>query len=258
MILKERPEGRSFCLTWYLRNGIVLPMNKKVCQKPTPRNPNGREGTATGYAAHLNAKEAPCEECRAGKAEADRKYREANQERILRNRRRYYDENAEEIRRKSREWHHENKERANEYSRNYRIANPERVKEKINAWHRENRGHLDEYMREWRASNAHLLKVYGNRRRAREKELPSDNYTVEDLLLAHGDECYLCGAEVDIFADPKKPWSPHVDHRVPLIDPECPGDVISNCFLTHARCNFRKGKKSVDELDLPFDPPVAE
>lgn len=37
------------------------------CRKPTPKYPNGRTGTNTGYVAHRHAGEAPCRECVDGR-----------------------------------------------------------------------------------------------------------------------------------------------------------------------------------------------
>lgn len=247
-------------------------MNKKICQKPTVRNPNGREGTATGYAAHLNAKETPCEECRAGKSEADRKYREANRERVLQNRRRYYDRNAESIRQKSRDWHQENKERANEYSRNYRKENPEQVKEAIRVWHQENRDWVvqyrkllredpsyvkkaREYSKKYYRENKHQFSEYGARRRARMANLVTDGHSGEDITREHGSICYLCETEVDLSLARGRDDSPAVDHVIPVSDPSCPGHVLENVRWSHAICNLRKGSLPIEDLALPMEPP---
>lgn len=99
------------------------------------------------------------------------------------------------------------------------------------------------------------------RKRAREirlKELPSEEFTVEDIRLKHGTACYLCLGEVDLTLEPGWSKSPHLDHVHPISDEDTPGHVLSNVRWTHARCNLIKGAKMVQELTLPLSQPELE
>lgn len=92
-------------------------------------------------------------------------------------------------------------------------------------------------------------------RRARKRGLPWEDYHWDDVVKRDGTVCYLCETEFDPELDHGLPWSPSVDHVIPLDDPHCPGDLFSNVKIVHEICNSRKGNLSVEDLKLPFERP---
>lgn len=97
------------------------------------------------------------------------------------------------------------------------------------------------------------LKASSRRRRITRKGLissmPQENYALEEIAERDGWDCYLCESElVDGHVS--------VDHVIPVSDPDCPGDILSNVKLVHDVCNSKKGAKRVEILKLPFPAPI--
>lgn len=219
------------------------------CQKATKRSPQGRTGTYAGYAAHRRAGEPLCPACRAAKRDRDReKYSEMPEESRERKR--------ETIRR----WHSENPDYNKEFYRRNREENIQRVRQWEKAQGEEGIKLRRKQTRAWRKKNPGRMSEYARARRAREKELPHEDYTVEDVVERYGSVCYLCGYEVDLNSRglPLSPRSLNVDHVVPISDSECPGDILSNVRVTHYSCNIKKSGRRLEVLDLPFDIPKEE
>ena len=240
---------------------IETPTPQLACEKPTRKYPNGRTGTRPGYRAHMDAKETPCELCKEGRKDQAKAYREKNLERIQKYSRRYREENPEYFRDYERKRRKENPEYFREHDRK-RNKTDERREYRRNytrKLRKENPGYRREYDRQYGRKhyreNTDMYRRQTRNRRARERALPSELYTVQDITNAHGKVCYLCNTHVDINLPSGSPTSPHVDHVHPLSREGCPGDVLENCRIVHARCNLIKGAKLVSELALPFPPP---
>lgn len=92
---------------------------------------------------------------------------------------------------------------------------------------------------------------YKGTRRALLKGLPSEPYSIPELIARDGTVCYLCGGQlVEGFIQ--------FDHVVPISHPDCPGDILSNVKLTHDKCNNRKKDRLLEDLSLPFAVPVYD
>lgn len=201
-----------------------------ACLKPSKKHPHGRTGTHAGYRAHQKAGEATCQACRDYMAEYTRHRVAKNPERFSTYRKQYYEKNKEtEL------------SRAKEYLRGWRKRNPEKGKE---------------YDRKYKQSNKEAVRYHVRKRRAIRIALPSEPYDMATVEEAHGTVCYLCETEIDTTIPHGLPTSPQIDHVHPLAKEGCPGDILSNVRLTHARCNMSKGPRLASELDLPFAPPT--
>ena len=76
------------------------------------------------------------------------------------------------------------------------------------------------------------------RRRARIAGVEVEHFTVQDIRMAHGDDCYLCGKPINYRLKFPHPMSPSVDHIMPI---SAGGPhSLSNCAMTHMGCNNKK------------------
>lgn len=248
-----------------------------ACEKPTKRHPEGRRGTNAGYRRHLYRKETPCDECMEGmRREAREKHYEASPW--------MHPVEAEMECQKPTGMFPEGRTgtRAG-FIAHEKVGEPpceeclDAKKEYNAARMRKNYGRYRdkklEYQRSYREENKEKLRIsdriyYLNNKAKREaqkrvrelrlEELPFEAFAPEDISKAHGEDCYLCGGPVDLLEETGWSTSPHLDHVHPISDEATPGHVLSNVRWTHARCNMSKGAKLMEELKLPFDPPVEE
>lgn len=250
-----------------------------VCEKPTRKYPEGRTGTAAGEKAHRDAKEKLCEPCRENQAKRSRDrhtrknwWRQVNPDDYelacevpkkstpqgrrgttagFSNHKTRGEEPCSECqeaqrirdRNKTKESYHKYQDRKLEYQAKYREENKEKIR--ISA--------RDYYVR-----NKEKFRENKESRTSRILELPRDGHSKQDITDTHGTTCYLCLHEVDPDGEAWRADSPHVDHVHPIIDKDCPGDILSNVRWTHARCNLRKGNRFLHELELPFSPPGGD
>lgn len=113
------------------------------------------------------------------------------------------------------------------YQRQYREDNAASIAERM-AW--------------WRAQNPGASAVSGWTRRRRAYGLPEDIVEVVDpAVVFDRDEgvCQLCGRLVDPGIPWPEPWSPTLDHTIPVCDPTSTHSY-SNTVLAHWDCNRRK------------------
>lgn len=96
----------------------------------------------------------------------------------------------------------------------------------------------------WRAANservAEINRGISRRRRARLRSLPTEPYTVEDILDRDGALCVLCEEEMDFAAHWPDPQAVSVEHLECLSWPGSAGDVLANVALAHFGCNNRR------------------
>lgn len=86
------------------------------------------------------------------------------------------------------------------------------------------------------------------RRRARLAGVEVEYFTIADIRLVHGDDCYLCNGPINYSLRFPHPKSPSVDHIKPI---SAGGShTVENCAMTHLKCNNRK---SADEVDVVPD-----
>jgi 5-methylcytosine-specific restriction endonuclease McrA len=140
-----------------------------------------------------------------------------------------------------------------EYQRNYRQANPEKKAKWSRDWQQANKAKLAEYLRGYRQANRDKIAKYRqenpeknrinkSRRRARKLALP-DTFTSEQWITCleyHNFCCAVCGSQLrDLFGD----VTPHADHWIAIVNPDCPGTVVENMVCLCNNCNQSKGAK---------------
>lgn len=117
----------------------------------------------------------------------------------------------------------------------------------FSAYHDANRGRRDEQVRKWREDNADRARINGQaasrRRRARLRNLPTERYTLQDIIARDGLDCVLCGGELELAADWLHPRSVTVEHLECVSWPDSAGDVLANVAAAHRKCNRDRGNK---------------
>lgn len=144
-----------------------------------------------------------------------------------------------------RAWYAKNREAHLARKRVWRAANPPDP-EVHRAWCNANREHLRESMRKWYASSETARAMYlraNARRRARLRQLPTDRYTVEQIIERDGTCCVLCSGELDFDARWPELQSVTVEHLECISWPGSAGDVLSNVALAHWGCNNARHNK---------------
>lgn len=148
----------------------------------------------------------------------------------------YWLENKDKYASWNRQWRQRNKTRVRDRDRRYQLTPVRRAKQKT-----------------YRENNRHIIKAATHKRRARERQLPSD-FTKEDWEIAvvyFNGCCPVCGRQ---FFDLFTTLTVAQDHWIPTNSPSCPGNIPSNIIpLCHSKqmgalgCNNRKGDKNAFE-----------
>lgn len=112
-------------------------------------------------------------------------------------------------------------------------------------WRAKNSERLNEYNRQWKRNNPEMVRARKRHRRAVLAGVPSEVYTVDEILSMYGSHCHICGEGIDLKA-PRGAGSGsnwerglHLDHVIPLS--KGGHDLASNVMPAHALCNLRKG-----------------
>jgi hypothetical protein len=93
---------------------------------------------------------------------------------------------------------------------------------------------------QWRQKN--------RKRRAELRAAASEPYTLAEIAERDRYCCQLCREPVDMSVAAPDPWSPSIDHIVPLADGG--DDTRANVQLAHRTCNTRKGVRGAQQLAL--------
>jgi hypothetical protein len=101
-----------------------------------------------------------------GKKKANKKYYEANRERLLDCSKEYYRRNKSCMLAKNKKWMEDNKDTWQAYLRCYYQTNKQKAKAASAEWVKNNLASVNEYRRKWRESNPEYTKEYHRRRRA--------------------------------------------------------------------------------------------
>ena len=171
--------------------------------------------------------------------EAERKYYEANREKILEKNRRYRAANREKLLEQKREVREANLAQFRERDRRYRAANPEVMRERYRRWKAANPAKVVENNRRYRAANPEKIRA-----RKRRTVYSIDEMRYTDLWQVQQGRCAGCG--VDLTGLSK---SPHIDHDHRC----CPGKKsCGGCVrgLLCERCNLTLGKVVDDPVVL--------
>ncbi|SVE09826.1 uncharacterized protein METZ01_LOCUS462680, partial [marine metagenome] len=92
-------------------------------------------------------------QCKSCISEKNKKYNEANKEKIAEAGRKYYAANREKIAEAGRKYREANREKIAEKDKKYREANPEKFREKHKKYREANREKIREKKKEWHAAN---------------------------------------------------------------------------------------------------------
>jgi len=177
----------------------------------------------------------------------DRERYAANRESVLSAKRERYASDpsfAEGIRARNRDWYRRNLTRRRESKRRYYVNNADELRAKQRSQNRRRyaadpRAALD-YYKQWRERNLERARAYvrvsGNKRRAASAGRHFTFAEWEELLRHHAGHCAYCGSIERIEAD----------HRIPL----CRGgsNEISNILPACRHCNRRKHRKTEEEF----------
>lgn len=202
--------------------------------------------------------------CKACKRDRERRYRAENIEKrrasvarsMAKNREKYreyayqyYLENREARIAYAREWKRNNAEHTTEYMKQYRESNRLRARTAYRAWVRANREYIRSRMAEWSKNNRHLVRVTGQRRRARKRSLPDTLTPIQwqRALDYFNGCCAVCGRQLnDLFGT----RIAAMDHWIPLVSDECPGTIALNCVpLCHGENGCNNSKKATPPAD---------
>ena len=172
-------------------------------------------GTLAGYRRHGRLKEPTCADCRAANSARKKEY---------------YKENQDKIYAINRAWAARNPEKVKEFAR----RNSKKYVRKRNGPRQRSDATKQNDLR--RAA----------KRRAIRLSLPSEPYTLEQVLKKYGTDCFICKAPIDLLAPrttKAKGWETglHLDHWIPLS--KGGPDTLDNIRPTHGLCNIRKGDK---------------
>jgi hypothetical protein len=112
---------------------------------------------------------------------------------------------------------------------------------------------LTEYIKSYMAKNPDWILRSINRRKQRLSLVPSEPYTIKDIIDKWGTICYLCQEEIDpnnrrSFNDRAPGWeqSFNPDHVIPISAGG--SDTLDNVRPTHAICNIKKGSSIPEGL----------
>lgn len=102
----------------------------------------------------------------------------------------------------------------------------------------------------WRKRTGNNSLYRSNRDRALKHGVKTEYYTRKHIIETWGTDCHICKDPVDFQANPiqgQLGWElyPHMDHVIPIS--KGGDDLISNIKLAHAKCNWEKGEKVLDQ-----------
>lgn len=171
-----------------------------------------------------------CTECKSCMNEANKKYRQANREKISKQRQQYRRANQEKVAAGLKAWREKNRDYDRATSAQWRKDNPELYKQQ---------------MRNWRQKNKQRKSELDHRRRARKAANGSYVVTARDMRKLAG-PCVYCGSVSDITLDHVIPISRGGSHGI--------GNLVAAC----RPCNNRKLDKTVMEWRLGRPRPIQK
>ncbi len=192
-------------------------------------------------------------------------YRATNRERIIKQKKEYYQENRDEINGVRKEKYHEDHEQKKAQARAYYRANKDHILRRNKKYrdqhpeiYRRNRPDQKERVRlynhhyywnnlerererfkKWATENPHKLKLLLAKRRARRRKLPDtfSDAEWEQCLAYWQHKCLICGSTDRL----------EIDHWIPFKSAVCPGHVAENVVVMCKSCNSSKRDKDAFE-----------
>lgn len=136
------------------------------------------------------------------------------------------------------DWYQANLDRERAKRRDWFVRHPGYDRERYLA----NRESMLAKMKEWRKANPEKVRDLGRqaatKRRALLADVPSEPYTVNEIVGRDGEDCGLCGQKIDRSIRWPDPMSLSVDHIVPLS--RGGSDLFDNVQVAHLFCNLSK------------------
>lgn len=180
------------------------------------------------------------------RTEMSRKWRHEHPELVAEYRRRRRESERKKDRQRWEEgkhWTQRHREEKRCYDADRYLRQQIEVAERARQWQREHPQRYREIVRKYRAGNGRLKTTeYAQLRRVRKLGTQVEIVDYAAILAVHGRVCYLCGLPI-----PEGRRQLHFDHVVPLARGGT--HTEDNIRPTHARCNYRKGKKLLAEID---------
>ena len=168
--------------------------------------------------------------------ERNRKWREANKEKVKGYKAGHYARHREQVLAQQKAYRLDN---GDEIRRRARArANPEAQRIRSRRWYELNTERAKELAREWRKAHPEAQRERVRRRRARLRGATVERVDYAVILERDGLHCYLCDAGIRGPVD--------FDHLVPIA--RGGQHSYANIAVTHARCNRRKRDLLVEEL----------
>lgn len=180
-----------------------------------------------------------------------KKYREKHSEIISLQKKEWYKNNIDRLKEKNRQNYKANKQAYIDRARVWEAENKEKSKQSKQNWCLNNKDYLKnwkksnpEWEKKWRLQNAEKIRYYSRqsriKRRLMLKNVPSENYTLEQIYIRDEGMCKLCFTTVNINAE-KLANRPSIDHVIPLS--KGGNDTLKNIQLAHFGCNSKKGNR---------------
>lgn len=151
------------------------------------------------------------------------------------------------------DYYQQNRERLIAAAAEYEKANPRQRRRDCDAatlelrrqrerdWYAANRERRQAVKNAWQEANpdvvAETRRRAISRRRARLRGLPSEPYTMAQLIERDGMLCVLCDRKLNMAVTHPHPMSPTVEHLECISWPGSAGDVLTNVAVAHYRCN---------------------
>ena len=173
-------------------------------------------GTRSGYITHLRLKEPTCILCK----KANNEYRK--------------------------KWQAKNSSRVKELSKQSMKRNKKKISIYQKLWYKNNKNEVLKKTKEYYENNKEQSFAKARRRRAKLKNLQTEQYTLKEIIDLYGTVCHICNEEIDMQA-PRSPgklgWekSLHLDHVIPISRGGT--DTMDNVKPSHGICNISKGTK---------------
>lgn len=205
-------------------------MESKECAKCKSVKP------LADYSSDRSKSDGKCSYCKQCKSGIDKKYKEANKEKVRKMDKDYYSKNQDKIKERARVWYNNNKERHQSRAKAYYAEKYVDIKQTQSLWNGRNAEKIKQYMRDYHKQRAQTDMNFRIRRniRARFKHCVKDHHTFEYL-----------GCDLDFFkswieyqfpSDPCLSWDNYgeywqYDHVVPCASFDfTQEDHIKECF----------------------------
>lgn len=152
-----------------------------------------------------------------------------------------YEQRAGYVRAKSNAWYAANRGRVSTREKARRDLLPEMFRERSRTYAAKNAEAARRRARSWAKENPDRRREQWAKRKALKLGNGHEPYSRAEIFERDNWTCQLCGDPLDMTAKSPAPFSPSIDHVVPLVKggPDTPANVQA----AHLVCNCRKNKK---------------